>query len=218
MNWTPKIIATLAVASAVIVLALWFGSSAKPSPKPVPPNPVLDPVTQFFKTDANGFFSPRTRPKAGNTNGATATNSVTGTNQIVNWEEAIDEILRDEKSEPNAKAKKLLEMFPRIPETGQAEAAQHIANLLADEDYAPFAAYFTSTNTAVEVQEVIMADLLGRPNSLKLPVLLEAARTPQHAKATEAKELLELYLEKDYGPDWEVWQKKLEVWLKANPD
>lgn len=142
----------------------------------------------------------------------------TETNQLANWEATIDELLRDETSEPNVKAKQLLEMFPRMPEAGRAETAQHIANLIADEDYTPFAGYFTSTNTTLEVQEVILADLLGRPNSIKLPVLLEAARTPQHAKATEAKDLLTLYLEKDYGADWDAWQKSLEEWLKTNPN
>ena len=213
MNWTPKILATLAVASAVIALALWFGISAKPAAKPVPV-----PATQISQTNANGFFAPRTRPRTGSTNAVAATTSATDTNQIANWEAAIDDLLRDETSEPNAKAKQLLEMFPRIPAAGQTETAQHIANLIADEDYASLAGYFTSTNTTTEVQEVIMADLLSRPNSIKLPLLLEAARTPGHSKAAEAKELLELYLEKDYGPDWDVWQKKLEEWLKTNPD
>jgi len=127
-------------------------------------------------------------------------------------------LLREDGSEPGVKAKQLLELLPRIPEAGQAETAQHIANLLADEDYPAFGAWFTNTNTAVAVQEVVLADLLNRPNAIKLPLLLEAVRTPQHAKATEARELLELYLEKDYGSDWEAWQKALEDWLRENPD
>jgi len=130
----------------------------------------------------------------------------------------VDALLHDESSEPGAKAKQLLELLPRFPEAGQVEAAQHIANLITDEDYPAFGAWFTNTNTAAEVQEVILADLLNRPNSVKLPLLLEAARTPQHTQAAEAKELLELYLEKDYGADWDAWQKALDDWLRANPD
>lgn len=214
MNWTPKILATLAVATGVVVLALWFGVFGR-SPGPQPsPQPSPGPEVQPAKTNAGGFFSPRPRPRAASTNDMPATE----TNQLANWEATIDELLRDETSEPNVKAKQLLEMFPRMPEAGRAETAQHIANLIADEDYTPFAGYFTSTNTTLEVQEVILADLLGRPNSIKLPVLLEAARTPQHAKATEAKDLLTLYLEKDYGADWDAWQKSLEEWLKTNPN
>ena len=217
MNWTPKIIATLAVAAGVVVAAIWlgvFGNSSAPQPLPTTPGGEIEAT----KTNRGAFFKPRTRTRTGNTNDAVVPISVTGTNQITNWEETVDALLRDDSGEPNAKAKQLLELLPRFPEAGQVEAAQHIANLIADEDYAPFGAYFTNTNTSVEIQEIILADLLGRPNSIKLPLLLESARLPQHAKAAEAKELLELYLEKDYGEDWELWQKNVEEWLKANPD
>lgn len=141
-----------------------------------------------------------------------------GTNAISNWETLLEEMLADETREPHAKGKQLLELLPRIPAAGQAETAQHIANLLADEDYAALASYFTNITTSIEVQDVILADLLGRPNSVKLPVLLDAARTPDHPKATDAREMLELYFEHDYGTDWDAWRSKMEEWLKSNPD
>ena len=56
------------------------------------------------------------------------------------------------------------------------------------------------------------------PNAVKLPLLLEVARTPQHPKAEEAKDLLELYLEEDYGADWNKWQANMEQWIKDNPE
>jgi len=68
------------------------------------------------------------------------------------------------------------------------------------------------------VLDVLLADALNRPNSLKLPLLLEVARQPDHPKAGEAKDLLELFLEEDHGKDWGQWQAKLEQWLKDNPD
>ena len=58
----------------------------------------------------------------------------------------------------------------------------------------------------------------NRPNTLKLPLLLEVARDAQHPKAGEAKGLLALYLEADYGQDWNQWQSKIEDWLKENPE
>lgn len=214
MNLTPKIVATLAVALGVVVLAIWLGGFGKSSPPPPPPP---DGEIQTVKTNPGRFFNPRSRPRPGSTNGAEVSVAVTGTNQIVNWEEAIDDVLRPE-GEPAAKAKTLLELFPRFPEAGQVDAAQHIANLIADEDYEAFGRYFVNTNTPVEVQDVIMADLLGRPNSIKLPLLLEAARTPENVKAGDAKELLELFLDKNLGEDWEAWQKTMDDWLRANPD
>jgi hypothetical protein len=212
-------IATLAVAAGVVVAAVWLGvlgKSSAPSPQLLPPAPTGEIKTT--KPNRGAFFQPRSRSRSGNPNDAPVPISITGTNQITNWEETLDALLRDAGGEPSAKAKQLLELLPRFPEAGQTEAAQHIANLLADEDYPAFGAWFTNTNTAVKVQEVILADLLNRPNAIKLPLLLEAARTPQHAKAGEAKDLLELYLEKDYGADWGLWQQQMEVWLKENPD
>jgi hypothetical protein len=216
VNWTPKIIATLAVAAGVVVVAIWLGGFDKPSaPQPLPPPP--DREIQAAKTNPGRFFTPRSRPRSGKTNSAAVSVFVTGTNQIVDWEETIDAVLHPE-GEPGAKAKALLALFPRFPEAGQVDAAQHIANLLADADYEALGRYFVNTNTSIAVQDVIMANLLGRPNSLKLPLLLEAARTPGNAKANDAKELLELYLEKDHGEDWEAWQKNMAEWLKENPD
>src|SRR6266478_3654125 len=52
----------------------------------------------------------------------------------------------------------------------------------------------------------------------KLPLLLGIAQDTQHPKAGEAKDLLELYLEQDYGTDWNKWQEKLKQWMIDNPD
>jgi hypothetical protein len=69
-----------------------------------------------------------------------------------------------------------------------------------------------------EVLEALMGDVLNRPNRLKLPALLEVARTPQHPKASAAREMLGSLLEVDYGDDWAKWQARIEEWLKENPD
>ena len=65
---------------------------------------------------------------------------------IADWEEKIDGILTAQE-EDGQKAKRLLAMFPNLPEDGQVEAAQHISNLLPDEDYASLAQ--TLTNAAM---------------------------------------------------------------------
>ena len=83
---------------------------------------------------------------------------------------------------------------------------------------APLGKLLTDSKLPEEVLDVLIVDVLNRPNSLKLPLLLEVARDTQHPKAAEAKDLLELYLEEDYGSDWNKWQAKMEQWLKENPD
>ena len=216
MNWTPKILATLAVAAAVIVVAVWLGVFGKSNPGRPAETP-LPSETQSIRTNRSALFTRPVRPRVVRTNLAPVQVSISETNLIANADEAVDEVLRGD-GEPNDKAKKLLGLFPQLPTDAQVGAATHIANLIADADYAPFGQHLTNTNTLPEVQDVIFADLLGRPNALKLPWLLEVARTPAHGKASDAKDLLELYLERNYGDDWDAWQTNLAQWLRDNPD
>ena len=76
-----------------------------------------------------------------------------------------------------------------------------MSNLLADAEYAPLGKFLKDSKLPEPVLDVLIVDVLNRPNGLKLPLLLEVAREPQHPKAAEAKDLLELYLEEDYGTD-----------------
>ena len=65
---------------------------------------------------------------------------------------------------------------------------------------------------------------LDRPNKIKLDTLLDVARMPNHPKAEEAMDILEVFLD---NVDWEAvkksgnWQSVVdekEKWLKENPD
>ena len=143
--------------------------------------------------------------------------SAVETNLITDWEEKLDEVLRSD-AETAAIGRTLLEWLPRFPAAGQVEAAQHIVNLLEDADYAPLAKVAADPATPEEVLDILLADLLNRPNALKLPALLSVARQTNHSKAGEAKDLLELYLEEDFGTDWAQWEARMQEWLKANPD
>jgi hypothetical protein len=139
-------------------------------------------------------------------------------NLITDWEERLDNILGDDKVEDPVKAKHLLEMFPNLPEEGQVDVAQHLANLTPDSDYAPLGKYLSDPKTPEAVVDILMGDLLNRGNTVKLPMLVEVAKNESSPKAEEAKNILELYLEEDYGTDWATWQAKVDEWLKANPD
>ncbi len=136
---------------------------------------------------------------------------------ITNWEERLDAILVSNK-EDSEKANQLLEMFPHLAEDAQSEVAQHLSNLVSDENYASLAQYLTNSTLPESVLDVLFGDALNRPNSLKLPVLVDVARDPQNPKAGEAKDILQLFLEQDYGTDWNTWQAKVDQWLKDNPD
>lgn len=165
-----------------------------PSPRPPRPAPLATPVTSTAAVP----------PPA-----AAAT--------ITDWEEKIDGVLTAAEDETQ-KARRLLAIFPNLPEDGQVEAAQHISNLLPDEEYTPLAQALTNAALAEAVLDVLMTDVLNRPNELKLQTLLEVARTPNHPKAEEALDVLEVFVDENYGQDWAAWKAAVEKWLKENPD
>lgn len=133
------------------------------------------------------------------------------------WEERLDEILRAEGDNAEA-SQKLLALLPGLPAPAQVEVVQHLLNLTEDDHYAPVAGLLTNTNTAPDVLELVMTDLLGRPNSVQLPLLLEVARQPGHPRAAEAREMLEFHLSEDFGEDWARWEAAIRQYLKENPD
>jgi hypothetical protein len=133
------------------------------------------------------------------------------------WEQKLDDILGSNEDEKQ-KAEKLLQMFPLLPEDGQVEISQHLSNLLEDDRYAALAPTFTNPATPEAVLDVLMADVLNRNNTIKLNTLLDVARTANHPKAEEAREVLEVFVDENYGDDWAKWQAAIQSWLKENPD
>jgi hypothetical protein len=136
---------------------------------------------------------------------------------VADWDDKINDILGPEGDEKE-KSKKLIELFPQLPPEGQEEVAHHLSNLVADEDYAPLSNFVTNSTLPEAVLDVFVEDVFNRPNAIKLPLLLDIAQDPQHPRAGEAKDVLELFLEEDFGNDWTKWHAKMEQWLKDNPD
>lgn len=134
-----------------------------------------------------------------------------------NWEDSIDAIVGSDEDDTN-KVKQLFALFPKLPPDGQEEAVQHLSNLVDDTNYAQLGALMTNDSLSEGVLDELLADLLNRPNSTKLPMLLDLAQDPDNAKSAEAKDLLELYLGDDYGDNWTAWQTSMNNWMTNNPD
>ena len=219
MGRFSKVLGILGLAAAVLLIGVgigWVATRKTPADakiserKSTSVNPETPTRVPFFSTNAR----PR-RPLSSNKTAASP--SATATNLITDWEDKLDDILGSEGQDTD-KAKQMLAMFPRLPEDAQVEVAQHVSNLLPDPEYAPLGKLLLDSKLPEAVLDVLIVDVLNRPNALKLPLLLEVARDPQHPKAGEAKDLLELYLEQDYGTDWNKWQAKLKQWMIDNPD
>lgn len=136
---------------------------------------------------------------------------------ISDWEDKIHDVLSLEAA-PSEVGKKFLELLPHLPSEGRIAALEHAANLLADADYEPMGKLFTDPKISEDEIEILMRDVLNRANAIKLPLLLQVARTPDHLKAGEAREILEVFLGEDYGQEWDKWQSKLDEFLKENPE
>ena len=132
---------------------------------------------------------------------------------IANWPERIDELLLSADPEPK-KAEQLLAMLPNLPLDGQEQAAQHMVNLLTDEQFPATARYLNDTNTPETVVTLLMNDLLNRPDPVKLPMLLDLAQVAGHPLAEESKTILGIYVEKDFGDNWNEWRQGIAEYLK----
>jgi len=135
----------------------------------------------------------------------------------VPWDEKLDSILRSTEPEA-AKATNLLILFGMISGDPQEEVGRHLVNLLSDEQFPATVPWLTSTNTSEPVLNILMNDLLNRPEKLKLPLFLEVARIEGHPNAEEAKAYLEVYVDHDYGTNWDEWAKAVEKHLKEKPE
>jgi hypothetical protein len=220
MSKLSKLLIAVGTVAGVVLIAIALSRRGSKGPEteaqasatePAPPAPA--------ETSRPSFFTkrPRRQPAHPVAPGQSVEGSATATNLVSAWEDKLDEILGS--TSPDAdKARQMIEMFPRLPADGQEEVVQHLSNLLSDQDFGLLHAYLTNSALAENVLDVLLDDVLNRPNSLKLPALLEVARSAQHPKASEAKDFLELFLEEDYGDDWDKWQARMQEWLKDNPD
>ena len=169
------------------------------------------------ETNGSALSSTRARGRASQNVSNEGPTEASGADIMSGWEDKVDEILGSNSADAD-KAKQMIEMFPTLPPAGKEEVVRHLTNLLPDPDYGLMRGYLTNASLPENVLDVLLGDALNRPNSLKLPALLEVARDPQHPKAAEAKDFLHLFLEQDYGSDWDRWQAGVEQWLKAHPD
>ncbi|HLP78907.1 MAG TPA: hypothetical protein VK327_18560 [Candidatus Paceibacterota bacterium] len=224
---TSKVFVVLGILVGVVVVGLGIGWLATRGPLPqVPAQPVSTPMVEVSNLSAPGSVPQVTRPiprSVAPTNIQQAaipvadTAPTTPSGVLTNWEDKLDEILSSDSDDTN-KVHDLLAMFPNLPAEGQEEVAQHLSNLVEDENYAPLGKLLQDSKLSESVLDVLMADLLNRPNETKLPMFLELAKSQDHPKAGEAKDMLELYLDEDYGTDWSKWQGAMDKWLQENKE
>ena len=121
-------------------------------------------------------------------------------------------------TDPGSAPVRVAAAFASMPSTERTHLAERLVAELTDDQFPRLVPLLTQPNMPEEVLDVLMADALGRRSSLSLPAMLEVNRVPDHPKAEDAFEILQLYLDADYGDDWAAWETALNAWLAANPD
>ncbi len=226
-NASKVLTALVAVAALALIgvgIGRWAGGRAKPAPQ-------VQPLSSTETSNRTALAPGRSGPRlsASNTSAhpheirmanvdplvPTPTDNTPSTNA---WENKLDQILSSDSDDTN-KVKELFALFPSLPDDGKDEVAQHLSNLVEDDDYAPLGRLLADPTLPEDALDTLMADLLNRPNATKLPTLLDLARNADHPKHEEARDLLELYLDpaEDYGTDWAKWEKGVKDWL-ADPE
>lgn len=132
---------------------------------------------------------------------------------LAEWELKIDQVLRANADEGQT-AQMLINMLPTLPKEGQAEAAQHITNLVLDKDYSRILPLVKNPGLSEEVLDVFVTDLMNREDLVKLPALLAIAKIPNHPHHEEAATDLQIFLDEDNGTDWAKWDTALKSYLK----
>ena len=215
MNNRPLLILAIVVL-AIVGGTFWFLNSSQPGPLPESTAPeVKTDVAPAPKTPDRperdpSLQAPDPAPK-------TATSPKATPRPLEGWELKIDEVLRSNADEAQT-AQILINMLPTLPPEGQAEAAQHISNLILDQDYAKVMPLVKNPNLPEEVLDVFVTDLMNRDDSTKLPALLEIAKIPNHPHHEEALTDLQIFLDEDYGNDWSRWDAATKAYIKKQAE
>ncbi|HEY2341602.1 MAG TPA: hypothetical protein VGH90_01175 [Chthoniobacteraceae bacterium] len=211
MNSRPFFILA-GVVLVVVVAAVWFLQSKPPEPFPVvTATPVPAPTSTPAPTKLASVATPA--PKAPPAKIAVPSLPAGTPEPLPEWELKIDQVLRTNTGETEM-AQMLINLLPTFPPEGQAEAAQHISNLILDKDYNRVLPLLKNPNLSEEVQDVLVTDLMNREDSVKLPALLDIAKIPNHPYHDEALTDLQIFVGQDLETDWGKWDAAVKSYLK----
>lgn len=205
-------------AGAVAVIVLMLGAPRRTSDPAF--NQTMPGETEAPES-ANSTIIESTRPKAvvgqheSNAPNKLFGQLLTSTATNIDWMTQI-ETVRDAEESDREKAAHLLALFPSLPAEGRSEIIPELAALTRDAAYANLGNVLTNALAEEDVLAVLFTDLLDRPESIQLPLLLQLAKNPNHPKAEDAREMLAVLLGEDAGADWNAWAKKISERL-VNP-
>jgi hypothetical protein len=193
---------------------VWLGGAlwSRFAPQSQEPSPPPAPGEELARR------KPGDSPEAGHATPLVAQpDTLAPAQEPVSWELQRDDILKSAAT-AEAKADRLLALLPQLSAAEQEDASRHLVNLLSDEHLlARGEACLTNLQISRAVQSALMADLLNRPEQVKLPLWLAILRTPEHPDAGEARNQLLFYVSEDAGTNWAAWESAIRERLQSRP-
>ncbi len=206
-NFTPVIIVVLLAVAVGIFITLWVTRAPEEAP--------VAPIVQ--ETPAEPPAPPTRIPKPRTETAETAPPVQPDGPQVTadNWEDILTDILGSDSMDEDEKADKIADMIPNLPEAAQKELAEHLVNLASDEKYAKSAEILKNEKTPASVSDVLLSDLFNRDDELKMPIILDLAKNENHPMKDEARKMLGMIIQEDYGTDWDKWTEAVNSMLKG---
>ncbi|MBI5383137.1 MAG: hypothetical protein HZA90_00465 [Verrucomicrobia bacterium] len=210
MRWRVVIAAVLVIGGLTWLAARRVNGPAARQPAVVPSPSVTQTVANATEWAAVSVAGPNIQPAV------RVSEDVAAPHSVLAWEKQRDALLTSSMSSEQ-KAGELLALLPGLATVDQEEAAKHLVNLLSDDHFTAVGVCLTNAAEPEAVVAVLMADLLNRPEKVKLPLCLAIARTPGHPRAEEALKLLGLHFVADHGTNWPAWEAAVQERLQSNP-
>jgi hypothetical protein len=126
------------------------------------------------------------------------------------WEARVRRIRENSALNERAKVFELLKLLGGgLPEEALESVAEEAVRGLKNPDYQQVTGLLLDPQTHGRIQAVLFADLVERPDPVRLPWLLAVARVPGHPFGKVAAEDLELFLGVQHGGNWERWEESI---------
>jgi hypothetical protein len=189
----------------------------------------------FINSDGTTHVSPpsesveaipkRTRPRvhtASPSQSAAEPPSLTAPAQFSDDHRELDETLQlfpgNTATDITNTAQALINLLPELTKSRQTECAEHISNLLSDEEYPRALQIWENPASDPDVLKVFATDLMNRPARVMMPAMLIAIKMVNHPYHEEAKRTMRILLDQDHGDNIPQWEGAMNAFLEKEAD
>jgi hypothetical protein len=137
------------------------------------------------------------------------------------WEQDIIKLAGRLDLTDDHKAVALLNKAYTLPEEpAKVLAVEEATRLMSDEQFKQLKAQIMGLNDtgSEDMQQTILRDILTRAENVRMPALVDLLRRPPFPGQQEIREILEAYVDVDYGTDIPKWDAAVHKWLIDNEE